>query len=282
MYYEYKDPSLNGWLRLTDNIGLISDNYKIGDQQIHLLWNRGSNPVYFTLDHQKISLGSGQLTTCTYLQSIDFGKDAQELTIFSFSREFYCIKDHDQEVSCSGILFFGTYDLPIITLDTVNEERLLSLLNVFKDEFDTQDNIQGEMLQMLLKRLIILCTRMVREQLALKKISFDQADTIRQFNVLVDTHFREYHQVSHYADMLFKSPKTLSNLFRQFNSKSPLNIIHERIVLEGKRMLRYNDSAIKSIAYDLGYPDPSRFIQVFKKYTGKSPSEFRKSIFKMN
>jgi AraC-like DNA-binding protein len=52
--------------------------------------------------------------------------------------------------------------------------------------------------------------------------------------------------------MLNKSPKTLSNLFKKYNEKSPLQIIQDRTILEARRLLRYSDKSIKEIAYEIG------------------------------
>ena len=197
---------------------------------------------------------------------------------FTFNREFYCIIDHDHEVSCNGIIFFGTQAQPVISIDAEESKKFETLLEVFLDEFTTRDNIQGEMLVMLLKRLIIKTTRIAKEQLIPSELKENQIDLVRKFNVLVDTHYKTKKQVSEYADLLFKSPKTLSNLFAKYNQKSPLQIIHERIVLEAKRLLMYTDKTAKEIAYDLGFDEVGTFHKLFKKITTQTPQAFKSEI----
>ena len=94
---------------------------------------------------------------------------------------------------------------------------------------------------------------------------------------MVEKYFREKHQVKDYADLLFRSPKTLSNLFHKYGKKTPLSIIHERIILEAKRLLLYSDKATEEIAFDLGYKDSGHFSKFFKKQEGVSPSLFKKN-----
>ena len=149
------------------------------------------------------------------------------------------------------------------------------LLHVFIDEFETKDKIQGEMLQMLLKRFIIKCVRIAKEQLISHELSSKQIDVIRRFNFLVDAHFKEKRQVKDYAVLLNKSPKTLSNLFSTYNQKTPQQIIHDRFLLEAKRLLYFTDKTVAEIGFELGYEDPAYFSRFFKKNLGKSPSEFR-------
>lgn len=105
------------------------------------------------------------------------------------------------------------------------------------------------MLQMLLKRLIIICTSLAKDQLIVKTMDNEQINIVRKFNVLVDTHFKTKRKVSDYADLLFKSPKTLSNLFAIYNQKSPQQIILERFVLEAKRLINFTDKQNQEISF---------------------------------
>ena len=277
MFHQFTDPKLNAIFKLTDNVGLISDDASIKKGLIHIIWNRSDEKASFFIDNIPVDLEPQQITTSTYLQTVRFSNPLPELTIWSFNREFYCINDHDHEVSCNGIIFFGTQETPILSLDAIEEPKMDTLLKVFVDEFGTEDNIQGEMLQMLLKRLIIKCTRLAKEQLITKQVDINQLDIIRKFNVLVDTNYKTKKQVGEYADLLNKSPKTLANLFSIYNDKTPLRIIHERIVLEGKRQLLFTDNTSKEIAYNLGFDDVSPFNKMFKKITGFSPTAFKNS-----
>ena len=127
----------------------------------------------------QISLAPNQMITVTYLQKVSYDVTELPLTSFLFNREFYCIADHDSEVSCNGILFFGTQDIPIINIPREQQKRFDVLYDVFIEEFSTPDKIQGDMLQMLLKRLIIMCTRLAKEQLKVKALYNEQIEIIR-------------------------------------------------------------------------------------------------------
>ncbi len=216
------------------------------------------------------------LTNIQYLQFIE----GEDLVVYQFNREFYCIKDHDQEVGCAGLLFFGNEHLPLIHLDEKEQNKFNILHEVFVDELETKDNIQAEMLRMLMARFIIKSTRILKakddiETLPTSKDS--KIELLRGFNMLVESHFRQEHSVSFYADKLFKSPKTLSNTFAKLNT-SPLKIIHERLILESKRLLVYTDKTAKEIAFEIGFEDASHLSRLFKKHTSLSPSDFKKQL----
>jgi len=196
----------------------------------------------------------------------------------SFNRSFYCILDHDQEVGCKGLLFFGNKSITKIELGDKQRESFENLWKVFEDEMASEDELQLEMLRMLLKRLLILTTRIYKEQNDYSLLSEPQQDLVRDFNFLVNQHFREKHTVACYASLLHKSPKTISNLFAKLGTKTPLQFIQERILQEAKRLLRYSDFSIKEIAYEIGYEDAQSFARFFKKNTGITASQFKEKV----
>jgi len=98
---------------------------------------------------------------------------------------------------------------------------------------------------------------------------------VREYNFLVETHFRTKHSVEEYASLLNKSPKTLSNLFGKIHNQTPLQMIQGRIMLEAKRLLKYSDKNISEIADEIGFLDLQSFSRFFKKHQSLSPSDFR-------
>lgn len=232
--------------------------------------------IELLVDSVPILLPPNSIVALTPIQRLRVINPADAL-IYQFNREFYCIKDHDKEVGCAGLLFFGNEQVPLVQLDD-NERQSFDLLHmVILEELEQQDNIQAEMLRMLMARFIIKTTRLFKRQSESLSAYASQNELLRQFNMLVDTHFKTEHSVVFYANLLHRSPKTLSNVFGKMNI-SPLRIIHDRITLEAKRMLRYSDMSSKTIAYELGFDDPSHLSRLFKKVTGISPSVYKSQL----
>ncbi len=281
MTYSFEGKELNSFFGLSTDYPREYEEFASRENLINIIWNRNVEKVSFTIDNIPVELRSNQITTTTFLQTINFPKGTLPLTTFAFNRPFYCIQDHDHEVSCNGILFFGTIEAPIVTLDEIEIGKFDLLYKVFVDEFRTRDNIQGEMLQMLLKRLIIKTTRLAKTQIVPQELETNQIDVIRKFNVLVEMNFRTKKQVAEYADMMHKSPKTLSNLFSKYGSHSPLQIIHDRIIMEAKRLLLYTDKTAKEIAFDLGFEEVASFHKMFKKVAGVTPQQFKAGVAKV-
>lgn len=224
-----------------------------------------------------LNLNNNSIICLTSFHKVEFNI-IESARVIKFNREFYCVKDHDSEVSCKGLLFYGANQLPYFQIQENEIEKFETFWQMFQIEMQSKDDLQLEMLQMMLKRFIILCTRIYKSQVNLTKLEFKEVDIVREFQFLVEQHFKTKHSVHEYADLLNKSVKTLANTFSKVSDKSPLQIIHERKVLEAKRMLRYTDKPIKEIAYELGFEDIQAFSRFFKKMENTSPTDFKKML----
>jgi AraC family transcriptional regulator, transcriptional activator of pobA len=240
-----------------------------------IAWNTGIQQTV-TIDGEEYDFMPGTILPLMFNQSFSFGR-AEDIVAWQFNREFYCIIDHDAEVSCVGFLFAGA-DQVFINTDEQDQVKLKLLLRIFIEELNTHDNIQNDMLVMLLKRLIIVITKLAKSSsVPNQNKTDDKLDIFRRFNLLVEANFTREHSVQYYADHLHKSPKTLANIFLIYNERTPIQMIHTRIIIEAKRLLYYTGKSIKQITYELGFEDPAYFTNFFKRNTSQSPVEFRKS-----
>lgn len=279
--YRYNDSKSGADFRLISDEAEFDRQFYGKDRKDKLLtiaWNRGQAQKVVIDGIEYIFPSNAML--CLMVNESFYFSQPQDILAWQFNREFYCIVDHDKEVSCVGFLFYGSSERMFITLNDDDQRKIALLLQVFYDEFTTTDVVQGEMLMVLLKRLIIIVTRLAKQQYISKDdLPDDKLDVIRKFNLLVESHYRTQHQVKYYADQLFKSPKTISNLFALYNHKSPLTVIQERIIIEAKRLLTYTDKSAKEIAGELGFEDAAHFSRFFKKHTTLSPIAFRETSF---
>lgn len=266
----------NEYLSITETVSNATLFEQLPKSSLVLLWFLDDTSE-LEINHVRYSFQQNEvlfLTESNHINTHNLGKTRK----VSFNRNFYCILDHDQEVGCKGLLFYGSKELTKIKLQDKNQESFENLWNVFKDEMESEDELQLEMLRMLLKRLLILTTRIYKEQYDYIHLSEPQQDLVRDFNFLVNQHFREKHTVVCYASLLHKSPKTIANLFAKLGTKTPLQFIQERILQEAKRLLQYSDFSIKEIAYEIGYDDAQSFARFFKKNTGITASQYKKRV----
>ncbi|KKI94162.1 AraC family transcriptional regulator [Bacillus sp. SA1-12] len=79
------------------------------------------------------------------------------------------------------------------------------------------------------------------------------------------------------ADRVHMNPSYLSQLFKQQLNKKFVDYLTELRIDEAKRLLLYTSLRISEIADRVGYSDLAYFSNNFKRITGSSPSDFRKS-----
>ncbi|MBT32497.1 MAG: AraC family transcriptional regulator [Thalassobius sp.] len=241
--------------------------------ELSLLWFQSDNNQ-IKIDALAHSFNTHDIVCLTEFNKIEV-VEVKKLRLLRFNRAFFCIADHDSKVGCKGILYYGAANLPILYPTEKDIDILGTVWKMLCIEMESKDSLQFEMLQMMLKRILILCTRVYRNQINFQVLENGNVDIIRDFNFLVEKHFRDKHNVAEYADLLNKAPKTLSNLFKKIGEKTPLQFIQDRLMLESRRLLRYTDKDISQIGYELGFNDVQSFSRFFKKQEGASPLEFR-------
>lgn len=116
---------------------------------------------------------------------------------------------------------------------------------------------------------------------AAKKNGGDEMSTrskivLEDFLLLVRDYHTKERSLSFYADKLYLTPKYLSKLIKSVSGKSAHEWIDSFVILEAKNLLKYSDMSIKSIVYELNFPNQTTFYRFFKTKTGMTPSEYRK------
>ncbi|WP_297333255.1 helix-turn-helix domain-containing protein [Flavobacterium sp.] len=277
MNFTYKDKKTGGELRLTagnsgfDRFFFVRDR---ADKLLTIAWNRGKKQKA-VIDEVEYEFPEGAILPLVVNQSFRF-ENPEDITAWQFNRDFYCIVDHDEEVSCVGFLFYGSSQVMFVLLNEEEKTTITRLLETFVSEFKNPDSIQGEMLRLLLVRLIINITRMGKQQYVPTGADDDtRFDLYRRYNIMVENHYKTQHEVQFYASALNKSPKTLSNVFALYGKKTPLQIIQERLITEAKRLMYYTDKSVKEIATEIGFEDTSHFSRFFKKQTSYTATEFK-------
>ena len=83
--------------------------------------------------------------------------------------------------------------------------------------------------------------------------------------------------VRYFAEAVFLSPNYFGDLVKKETGKSPQEYIQAKIMDLAKDMLLGSEKSVSQIAYDLGFQYSQHFNRVFKRNTGLSPNEYRKS-----
>jgi len=110
-----------------------------------------------------------------------------------------------------------------------------------------------------------------------EKILSVKNSIVEKYKTLVELHLLEHISVKDYAEKLHISPKHLNDLCKQHLSCTAQKVIHERLLLEIKRLLVHTDLAIKEICYQTGFDDPAHFNHFFRFHMNLTPLQYRKT-----
>lgn len=96
----------------------------------------------------------------------------------------------------------------------------------------------------------------------------------------IQHHLSEPIRAEDIARVLFMSRPYLSAKFRKETGETLTDFIMKEKTEEAKRLLRYSDKSFTVIGAYLGFSSPGHFTRVFKKYAGRTPTEYREKYAK--
>lgn len=97
----------------------------------------------------------------------------------------------------------------------------------------------------------------------------------QQFHALVEEHFSDGWSINEYAQQLSVSTRSLQRACQAICGLSPVQVLHARVMLEAQRLLGHTEKSVNTIAYQLGFEDPSYFTHFFTRHMDMSPSDYR-------
>lgn len=97
---------------------------------------------------------------------------------------------------------------------------------------------------------------------------------LKQFEGLLEKHYKIEKMPSFYADKMAITLKHLNRITKATLDKTVTDIIAERLLQEGKRLLVERKLSVNQIADELGFASPNYFIKLFKKRVGSTTKEF--------
>ena len=112
------------------------------------------------------------------------------------------------------------------------------------------------------------------KNISTKNITGNKLSKYTQFKVIVEEEFKKQPSVNSIAEKLLLSKNQLYCIVKEFSELSPKEYLIQRSMLEAQRLLFYEKSTAKELAFELGFADPDYFSRLFKKYTGKNISKF--------
>ena len=155
---------------------------------------------------------------------------------------------------------------------------LHSLFKALQQEYQGPQPGRELMLHALANVALVWLGRRIQQHRAEGQRPDRGRDVLGRFQQQVEAHFREQPSVETLAHRVGVSVPQLNSLCRRLARQSPLQVIHQRLLLEAKRDLTYTSMTINQIADTLGFADPAYFARFFRRLTGLSPRVFRDNL----
>ncbi|PMD92508.1 AraC family transcriptional regulator [Siphonobacter sp. BAB-5405] len=199
-------------------------------------------------------------------------------TAFAFTQEFLALQENTLLRTLPMIQNpENGHELALSEADVVLVEDLLDKIY---SEYLTAGVWHQRMLSAYLQVLLTYLSRLYTEQFERKTFSAE-TQLLKKYQAEINKHFHQLHQVSDYASLLHVSAGYLSEVIKAQSSKSAITHIHDRLVLEARRLLFHSEQSLKEIAFGLGFSDASYFSRFFKRETQVTPAEYRAATRRM-
>lgn len=199
--------------------------------------------------------------------------------IINFSAEFFQSFLLRPDYLDGFAFFTGDVNEQVIELEAAVQQDISRLFEQLISESAQPSRLNMDMIRALMLQLFITVARQKTEGATLGVPGYNYT-LLQSFRKLVDKHFATLRLPKDYAVLLYITPNHLNALCNDILGTSAGELIRDRVVLEAKRLLINHDMNINEIAGKLNFTDNSYFTKFFKKYTGQTPEDFRKTQYR--
>lgn len=235
-----------------------------------------------TIDGIGCELKRGSLVFIGPSKNMVFCEEASQkgsIYALTFSASFFEKSAKDSLVLNSD-LFFDKSSQVVVTQASIPIDEVVKLiinrLNLYKTKQNNGLYISVAhncVEALLLDGLFCVDEKAYEEQNDVRKFTF--IDIVNRFRVLLQKHYQIEKHVSFYAELLFVTPRRLSEMTESVLGRTAKQVIIDKVVSEGIRMLKHSNFTVSEVAYQLGFNDEANFSTFIKKHTAKNPRMIR-------
>ncbi len=143
------------------------------------------------------------------------------------------------------------------------------------------NNIRQIELKFLVKIIIFKIIDAVADH-AFAGVQDSDLDTYLSFRKLIDERYSQLRKVEQYCQLLAITAKKLNSLCKKYAHNTALELIHDRLSLEIKKRLIFEDAPLKEIAYELGFESQSALNKFIAAKFSCSPSQLKSKLRQEN
>lgn len=241
-----------------------------------LLFDRGGGTNMIDFEEYPVQAESIHFISPGQVHALNRNKDTDGYLV-TFTKDFMALNGGNLSVLNDFPAFAKTAPA-MLQASPACFAAIFGLVKFIEQEVKQTPHYKEALLAAYIQALLIKCKALIIDTVAYRRNDESAQQLIQRFNQLLELHFTKVHKVNEYADQLGLTPNHLSDSLKKISGKTAGELIHQRIMLEAKRLLLHSSLATKEIAYQLGFNDPSYFSRFFKTNTGSSPENFRKEV----
>lgn len=237
-----------------------------------------SGQMSIEIDNENYIVSKSELLTITPKQYFQF-KELKNCKgyIVEFTYDFFCKDDKTVELIYHNGLYchFGLNE--VIKIPNTESVKLVDdYFNSLKKEINQKQFEYEASIHSLIKLLLIEVSRykIIQQNRPLYK-----PDALfLQFLNLVRENFEKRLTIKEYAKALNISEQKLNELTKKNTNEKTQQLIYDLIILEAKRLFKYENLNVKQVAYKLGFDDTHYFSRFFKKQTSSRAKDHLRTI----
>jgi AraC family transcriptional activator of pobA len=173
--------------------------------------------------------------------------------------------------------FFDYAGVPFIQLEKPAIAAVADFVGKINEELQQYQPGCEKAVRMYLYLLLLEVKRSyLAQELHLTATDTRNTYLVPRFKKLVSQHFLAKKRVADYAALLGVTPNHLNRTVKEVTGHTASEAIADMLVQEAKAVLRYTDTSVADISYQLNFSDPAGFNRFFREQTGQTPLAYRK------
>lgn len=259
------------FFRLEDKIELFNFDYHYQCNFYQIYWFTQTNNTCQKVDFESYSIAHNQIWVIYPGQMHNIDPSGIKGYFISVNKDYFNriiakeFKEHKFRIN------------PPLWFELTQEKKevFLALMFLFKQEWD------GLKRTFILEKYLSLYINHIQDLKELSKDNPLMDNRVLKLLELVEQYYTKQYPTSFYADKIALSVKRMNELVVKATDFTLNQHIHNRLILEAKRLIGYSDLNIQEISSELGYSEVNYFNRFFKKHTGITPLSFRENVKKV-
>lgn len=186
-------------------------------------------------------------------------------------------KDSTWQQIMKTLLYTSSQSRGSIVKDKQEKQKLHNLLSVLESEYENHQSQYFEIIRdSLMRSMMMILARNLFGQTPVKPNLQDSVEAILMY-IKQNIYQPSELSIEHLAEVFNYAPAYISIFFKRHTGESLKQYITKHKIKLIEARLLYSQLTLTEIADEFGYTDESHFCKQFRKYTGNTPTAFRKN-----